>query len=59
MSTLRQLGLIIIIIRLGEIEITLFHLIRHAFFKAILFIRAGIFIHGIIGVQDIRNLRVI
>merc|ERR1712029_1103176 len=47
LSTLSQLGIIIIILGLGNPILSFFHLISHAFFKAILFICAGIIIHKI------------
>lgn len=54
LSTLRQLGLIIIILRLGFRIISIFHLLTHAIFKSLLFICAGIIIHLINNNQDIR-----
>lgn len=54
LSTLRQLGLIIYSLSLGLVKIALFHLLIHALFKALLFIRAGCIIHGFKGWQDIR-----
>lgn len=54
LSTLRQLGLIIRILCLGESNMRFFHLIAHAMFKALLFMCAGIIIHNILGIQDIR-----
>lgn len=59
LSTLRQLGVIIIILSFGKWGLGFFHLISHAIFKAILFLCAGVLIHGIIGYQDIRILRII
>lgn len=56
LSTLRQLGLIIIILRLGLNIIAFYHLLTHAIFKSLLFICAGIVIHSIINNQDIRLL---
>jgi len=56
LSTLRQLGIIIIILGLGNPLLSFFHLISHAFFKAILFICAGIVIHNIKDYQDIRKI---
>merc|ERR1712110_1119276 len=49
LSTLRQLGIIIIILGIGNPVLSFFHLISHAFFKAILFICAGLTIHIIKG----------
>lgn len=59
LSTLSQLGVIIII--LGGIEpvLSFFHLLSHAYFKAILFICAGIIIHNIKDYQDIRKISII
>lgn len=54
LSTLRQLGLIIIILRLGLEIIAFYHLLVHAIFKSILFMCAGAIIHSIINNQDIR-----
>lgn len=56
LSTLRQLGLIIMILRLGLNIIAFYHLLVHAIFKSILFICAGAIIHSIINNQDIRLL---
>lgn len=54
LSTLSQLGIIIIILRIGFEYIAFYHLLVHAVFKSILFICAGILIHYIINRQDIR-----
>ena len=54
LSTLRQLGLIIRTLSLGLTKICYFHLLRHALFKALLFICAGFIIHNINNIQDIR-----
>lgn len=54
LSTLRQLGIIIFSISLGLYRVAFFHLITHALFKALLFLCAGILIHGVGGSQDIR-----
>lgn len=56
LSTLSQLGVIIIIIGLGSPVLAYFHLLSHAFFKAILFICAGILIHNMKDFQDIRKI---
>lgn len=60
LSTLRQLGLMIIILRLGARIVAFYHLLVHAIFKSMLFMCAGIIIHLILNNQDIRffgNLR--
>merc|ERR1711984_45712 len=59
LSTLSQLGVIIIILGGMEPVLSFFHLLRHAYFKAILFICAGIIIHNIKDYQDIRKIRII
>lgn len=54
LSTLRQLGLIIIILALGDYFLSFFHLLIHALFKALLFMCAGAIIHCYLNCQDIR-----
>lgn len=54
LSTLRQLGLIIRILRIGLPDLAFFHLLTHAIFKALLFMCAGVIIHIINDIQDIR-----
>jgi NADH-ubiquinone oxidoreductase chain 5 len=54
LSTLSQLGLIIIILRLGYTKLAFFHLLSHAIFKALLFLCAGAIIHSCSEWQDIR-----
>ena len=56
LSTLSQLGIMIIILGAGSPILSFFHLISHAFFKAILFICAGLIIHNIKDYQDIRKI---
>src|SRR3982751_667902 len=46
LSTLSQLGVIIIILSLGIYELSYFHLITHALFKSLLFLCAGVYIHS-------------
>ena len=53
-STISQLGLIFFALGLGAFDASLFHLLTHAFFKALLFLCAGSVIHGMNGQQDIR-----
>lgn len=56
LSTLRQLGVILFSLSLGIVFLTMFHLLTHALFKALLFLCAGIIIHNSGGVQDLRHL---
>nr|YP_010324840.1 NADH dehydrogenase subunit 5 [Ixodes simplex]UNO53618.1 NADH dehydrogenase subunit 5 [Ixodes simplex] len=55
-STLSQLGLIMLILSLGKLEFAFFHLLTHALFKSMLFLCAGLVIHSMEGIQDIRYL---
>lgn len=57
LSTLSQLGVMITILGLNRPILAYFHLLSHAYFKAILFICAGIVIHNIKDYQDIRKIR--
>nr|UYB78711.1 NADH dehydrogenase subunit 5 [Ornithodoros turicata] len=54
LSTLSQLGLMMLILSLGETGLAFFHLLTHALFKAMLFLCAGFMIHSSLGGQDIR-----
>nr|YP_010586388.1 NADH dehydrogenase subunit 5 [Molannodes epaphos]UZZ44176.1 NADH dehydrogenase subunit 5 [Molannodes epaphos] len=54
LSTLSQLGLMMSILGLGFQDLALFHLLMHAFFKALLFLCAGVMIHSFKNFQDIR-----
>jgi NADH-ubiquinone oxidoreductase chain 5 len=54
-STCAQLGLMFVACALNQYIIALFHLFNHAFFKALLFLCAGIIIHGSNDEQDIRK----
>nr|WEG22871.1 NADH dehydrogenase subunit 5 [Gilpinia sp.] len=56
LSTLSQLGLMMSILFLGFKYLAFFHLLMHAFFKALLFMCSGIFIHSLNNFQDIRIL---
>jgi len=55
-STCSQLGLMIVAIGLSNYQLALFHFSNHAFFKALLFLSAGVIIHGFFGEQDIRRM---
>nr|ALO70764.1 NADH deshydrogenase subunit 5 [Nudobius lentus] len=54
LSTLSQLGLMMSILALNEVNLALFHLLTHALFKATLFMCAGCIIHNLSNCQDIR-----
>jgi len=56
LSTLSQLGVIIMTLSLGFYELSFFHLLRHALFKSLLFLCAGVIIHGMGNIQDIRYI---
>jgi len=56
LSTLSQLGVIIICLGANQPHLAFFHLITHALFKALLFICAGNIIHRNFNNQDIRIL---
>lgn len=58
LSTLRQLGLMIVTLARGFPKIAFFHLICHAFFKALLFMGVGSLIHFRNDFQDLRKIRV-
>jgi len=57
LSTLSQLGLIMIVYGLGYPFLAFFHLLSHALFKSLLFICAGFVIHNFKGNQDSRYVR--
>uniref|UniRef100_UPI0030E55D2E NADH dehydrogenase subunit 5 n=1 Tax=Chauliops quaternaria TaxID=2936723 RepID=UPI0030E55D2E len=54
LSTLSQLGLMMSVLFMGYPLISFFHLLTHAFFSALLFLCAGLFIHCLNDTQDIR-----
>jgi len=56
LSTLSQLGVIMFTLALGYYEFSFFHLLSHALFKSLLFLCAGVFIHSMGDIQDIRYL---
>jgi len=53
-STLSQLGLILYILSLGEVLLCYYHIVCHALFRALLFLRCGMIISLRGGGQDIR-----
>nr|YP_009441009.1 NADH dehydrogenase subunit 5 [Tagiades litigiosa]ARJ31545.1 NADH dehydrogenase subunit 5 [Tagiades vajuna] len=54
LSTLSQLGLMMSILSMGLPDLSFFHLLTHAMFKALLFMCAGVIIHMMNDNQDIR-----
>lgn len=55
-STVSQLGYMFLGCGLGAYTAAVFHLMTHAFFKALLFLSAGSVIHALSGEQDIRKM---
>jgi len=55
-STISQLGYMMMGLGAGGVSVGMFHLLTHAFFKALLFLGAGSVIHGCSGEQDIRYM---
>jgi NADH-quinone oxidoreductase subunit L len=55
-STISQLGFMFIALGVGAFGTAMFHLMTHAFFKALLFLGAGSVIHAMDGEQDIRKM---
>nr|UEV86561.1 NADH dehydrogenase subunit 5 [Dasychira tristis] len=56
LSTLSQLGLMMSILSMGIPDLAFFHLLTHAMFKALLFMCAGVIIHMMGDIQDIRMM---
>ena len=54
-STVSQIGYMLYGIGINNKEIAIYHLITHGFFKALLFLSAGIIIHNYYNEQDIRK----
>lgn len=54
-STMSQLGMMVIAVGLSSYNIALFHLVNHAFYKALLFLAAGSVIHSVSDNQDFRK----
>jgi len=55
-STVSQLGYMFLACGIGAYTAAIFHLMTHAFFKALLFLSAGSVIHALSGEQDIRKM---
>lgn len=55
-STISQLGYMFLGVGVGAYSAGVFHLMTHAFFKALLFLGAGSVIHGLAGEQDLRHM---
>ena len=56
-STMSQIGYMFLGVGVGAYANGMFHLMTHAFFKALLFLAAGLVIHALAGEQDIRKMR--
>nr|WHL46847.1 NADH dehydrogenase subunit 5 [Aphaenomurus interpositus] len=56
LSTLSQLGVMMMTLSLGFYELSFFHLLSHALFKSLLFLCAGVMIHGMGDIQDVRYM---
>src|SRR5262249_16654206 len=55
-STVSQLGYMFIGVGVGAYAAGVYHLVTHAFFKALLFLGAGSVIHALSGEQDLRKM---
>jgi NADH-quinone oxidoreductase subunit L len=55
-STMSQIGYMFVGAGIAAYSNAMFHLMTHAFFKALLFLGAGIVIHALVGNQDMRNM---
>ena len=55
-STVSQLGYMFLALGVGAYTGAVFHVMTHAFFKALLFLAAGSVIHAMSGEQDIRKM---
>jgi NADH-quinone oxidoreductase subunit L len=55
-STVSQLGYMVLACGVGAFGAGIFHLMTHAFFKALLFLGAGSVIHALSGEQDMRHM---
>jgi NADH-quinone oxidoreductase subunit L len=55
-STMSQIGYMFLGVGIGAYADGMFHLLTHAFFKALLFLAAGVIIHALTNEQDIRRM---
>ncbi|MCB0988114.1 MAG: NADH-quinone oxidoreductase subunit L [Microthrixaceae bacterium] len=55
-STVSQLGYMFLAVGSGAYVAAIFHMVTHAFFKALLFLGSGSVIHGMHGEQDMRRM---
>ena len=55
-STCSQLGFMVMSCGISYYSLALFHLVNHAFFKALLFLAAGSIIHSLLDEQDTRKM---
>ena len=55
-STVSQLGYMFLAAGMGAYSVAIFHLVTHAFFKALLFLGAGAVIHSLHHEQDMRRM---
>jgi NADH-ubiquinone oxidoreductase chain 5 len=55
-STCSQIGYLFLAVGLSQYNVAVFHLVAHAYFKALLFLAAGGVLHSIADQQDIRKL---
>jgi NADH-quinone oxidoreductase subunit L len=56
-STISQIGYMIVAVSIGAYAAGMFHLMSHAFFKALLFMGAGSVISAMAGIQDMDRMR--
>jgi NADH-ubiquinone oxidoreductase chain 5 len=55
-STCSQLGFMMLAVGSGNFMVAMYHLVNHAFFKALLFLCSGVIIHALRDEQDIRKM---
>ncbi|WP_337867545.1 NADH-quinone oxidoreductase subunit L [Meiothermus sp.] len=55
-TTLSQLGFMFVAVGVGAYWVAIFHIVTHAFFKALMFMASGSVIHALGGEQDVRKM---